>query len=88
MPRKPKSKTIWSRIRRKAPKVPNITCPAIDDLQKIIADHHDREKLINLRRCKSMVNRLEKLRVANEQLRESGIYWHDVCKDIIKKDRD
>jgi hypothetical protein len=27
---------------------------------------------------------MEKLRVANEQLRESGIYWHDACKDTVR----
>ena len=27
-----KRTNYWSKIRRKAPKVPNITCPAIDDV--------------------------------------------------------
>ena len=27
---------------------------------------------------------LEKLRKANEQLRESGIYWHDQCKEVVR----
>ena len=27
---------------------------------------------------------MDKLRKANEQLRESGIYWHDACKEAIR----
>jgi len=33
---------------------------------------------------KIIERRLEKLRTANEQLRESGIYWHDACKDTVR----
>jgi hypothetical protein len=33
-----------------------------------------------------MQNKLEKLRKANEQLRDSGIYWHDACKKVLKKE--
>jgi FtsZ-binding cell division protein ZapB len=28
--------------------------------------------------------KMERLRRANEQLRESGIYWHDACKDTVR----
>jgi hypothetical protein len=27
---------------------------------------------------------MEKLRVANEQLRESGIYWHKACRETVR----
>ena len=33
---------------------------------------------------KIIERKMEKLRVANEQLRESGIYWHDACKDTVR----
>ena len=86
MPRKRKSNTAWYRVRKKAPKVPDITCPSIDELQNIIAWHADNRKLVTLSKCKSMQNKLEKLRKANEQLRDSGIYWHDACKKVLKKE--
>ena len=86
MPRKRKSNTAWYRVRKKAPKVPDITCPSIDELQNMIAWHADNRKLVTLSKCKSMQNKLEKLRKANEQLRDSGIYWHDACKKVLKKE--
>jgi FtsZ-binding cell division protein ZapB len=27
---------------------------------------------------------MEKLRTANDTLRESGKYWHDACKDTVR----
>ena len=33
---------------------------------------------------KPVERKMEKLRKANEQLRESGIFWHDACKDAIR----
>ena len=80
---KPKTRTsYWSKIRKKAPKVPDITCPNIDAILNRL------EKLVgrNLTKAqfKIIERRLEKLRTANEQLRESGIYWHDACKDTVR----
>ena len=72
----------WSKIRKKAPKVPDITCPAIDDvldkLEKII------DKNLTKAQFKMMERKMERLRLANEKLRESGIYWHDTCKDTVR----
>ena len=28
--------------------------------------------------------KIEKLRRANEQLRDSGVYWHDTCKETVR----
>ena len=79
---KDKPSTYWSKIRKKAPKVPDITCPAIDDLldkmEKLIG------KELSLPKYKSFERKMDKLRKANEQLRESGIYWHDACKKAIR----
>ena len=80
---KPKTRTsYWSKIRKKAPKVPDITCPNIDAilnrLEKLVG------KDLTKAQYKIMERRLERLRVANEQLRESGIYWHDACKDTVR----
>jgi hypothetical protein len=72
----------WSKIRKKAPKVPDITCPDIDSvldkLEKII------DKNLTKAQFKIMERKMERLRLANEKLRESGIYWHDACKETVR----
>ena len=74
--------TYWSRIRKKAPKVPDITCPAIDDilnqLEKLIGKELKQSKF------KAVERKMEKLRTANEKLRDSGKYWHDACKEAVR----
>ena len=77
-----KRTNYWSSIRKKAPKVPTITCPDIDwvvtQLEKAIG------KSITQTQFKRIESRMEKLRITNEQLRESGIYWHDACKETVR----
>tara|TARA_B100002003_G_scaffold212694_1_gene209977 strand:+ start:48 stop:437 length:390 start_codon:yes stop_codon:yes gene_type:complete len=77
-----KRTNYWSAIRKKAPKVPDITCPDIDwvvnQLEKAIG------KSITLTQFKRIERKMEKLRVTNEQLRESGVYWHDACKETVR----
>ena len=77
-----KRTTYWSKVRKKAPKVPDITCPAIDDvlnqLEKLIG------KELKQSNFKADVRKMEKLRTANEKLRDSGKYWHDACKDTVR----
>ena len=72
----------WSKLRKKAPKVPDITCPDIDSvldkLEKII------DKNLTKAQFKIMERKMERLRLANEKLRESGIYWHDACKETVR----
>ena len=77
-----KRTNYWSKIRKKAPKVPNITCPDIDwvvtQLEKLLG------KPLTKTKFKQLERRFEKLRTTNEQLRESGIYWHDACKETVR----
>jgi len=80
---KPKTRTsYWSKIRKKAPKVPDITCPDIDAILNRL------EKLVGRDLTKAQFRiierRMERLRTANEKLRESGVYWHDACKETIR----
>ena len=80
---KPKTRTsYWSKIRKKAPKVPDITCPNIDAilnrLEKLVG------KDLTKAQFKTIERKMERLRTANEQLRESGVYWHDACKDTVR----
>ena len=65
MPKKPHTRTTyWSKIRKKAPKVPDITCPAIDSilnkLEKLVG------KNLNKTQFKLIEKKIEKLRRANE----------------------
>ena len=77
-----KRTNYWSKIRKKAPKVPDITCPAIDDilnqLEKLI------DKDLKQSKFKTIERKMEKLRLANVKLRDSGVYWHDACKEAIR----
>jgi hypothetical protein len=80
---KPKTRTsYWSKIRKKAPKVPDITCPNIDSILNRLEKLVGRD--LTKAQYKIIERKMEKLRVANEQLRESGIYWHDACKDTVR----
>ena len=77
-----KRTNYWSKIRIKAPKVPDITCPAIDDVLNQLEKQISKE--FKERKFKSIEKKLDKLRTANEQLRDSGKYWHDACKEAVR----
>ena len=78
-----KYKKYWGKIRKKAPKVPDLTCPAIDNILDRLEKSIDGKSLTKAK-YKMYERQLEKLRKANEQLRESGIYWHDQCKEVVR----
>ena len=77
-----KRSNYWSKIRKKAPKVPDITCPAIDDILNQLEKQIDRE--FKHSKFKAVERKMEKLRKANEKLRDSGKYWHDACKEAVR----
>ena len=62
--------------------MPDITCPAIESVLNKLEKQVDRA--LTIKQFKIIERRLEKLRIANEKLRESGIYWHDACKDTVR----
>ena len=41
-------------------------------------------KNLNKTQFKLIEKKLEKLRSANEKLRDSGVYWHDTCKETVR----
>ena len=77
-----KRTNYWSKIRKKAPKVPDITCPDID----YVLDKLEKRmgKILKKTQFKLIEKKIERLRKANEQLRESGVYWHDTCKETVR----
>ena len=85
MPTKPRKRTTyWSRIRKKAPRVPDITCPDIDKVLDIIDKAQEKSRPLTQAKHKQVERIMEKLRSANDALRESGRYWHDACKDTVR----
>lgn len=83
MPR-PTKKTAWQKWKKKAPKVPDITCPTIDDVLMRLDKFQERNQVISKYQWNLIHKRMEKLRVDNELLRESGQYWYGICKQHLK----
>jgi len=85
LPTKPRKRTTyWSRIRKKAPKVPDITCPQIDKVLDIIDKAQQKSRPLTQAKHRQVERIMEQLRSANDALRESGRYWHDACKDTVR----
>ena len=72
-------KTI-KRLKRLAPKVPDYTCPDIDFIVDKIENN---DKGFTRFRKKILIKKLERLRIQNEQLRDSGVYWYKKLKDYL-----
>ena len=83
--KQPLHKVVYKRLKKKSPKIPDITCPAIDDVINRLEVLANTDKQITTRTFKTLSAKLEKLRTANEQLRESGMYWNQAAKDLIDK---
>ena len=80
--RRNKNTSYWSKIRKKAPKVPDITCPDIDSILNKLEKLVGRD--LTQAQYKIIERKMERLRTANEKLRESGVYWHDACKETVR----
>ena len=75
--RKPNLKTL----KKKAPKIPDFTCPDIDH----IINYIENKDLLNRTQLAYFKRRMEKLRDANDILRDGGIYWYEEVKKILDK---
>ena len=80
----PKYEQIWTKIRKNAPRVPDITCPAIDEVIGKLDTLSNTTKRLTAAQNKMLTKKMEKLRTANSALRDSGQYWHDACKDLVE----
>ena len=83
MAKKPKKITISS-LKKKAPKIPPLTCISIDNVISKLEKIVERKKALNKKQLKELVKKLETLREANELLRDSGIYWYEKLKHLLK----
>jgi hypothetical protein len=75
----------WKKLKLKAPKIPDITCPIIDDVIRGLEKLRDEGKTINKTNTKAIMRKLERLRTANELLREGGEYWYLIAKKHLSK---
>ena len=74
----PRSNPILVKLKRKAPRVADFTCPDIDAIiDQLTTLNLPVTKYNRLRRS------LERLRKANESLRDSGEYWYEVVKSWL-----
>ena len=79
-----KRTNYYSRLRKKAPKVPDISCPDIDRVLDIIDKSQAKGRPLTAAKHKQVERIMERLRITNDALRESGKYWHQKCKDTIR----
>jgi hypothetical protein len=75
--RKPNLKTL----KKKAPKIPDFTCPDIDHIISYVED----KELLNRTQLAYFKRRMEKLRDSNDRLRDGGIYWYEEVKKLLTK---
>ena len=75
--RKPNLKTL----KKKAPKIPDFTCPDIDHIISYVED----KELLNRTQLAYFKRRMEKLRDSNDRLRNSGAYWYEEVKNLLDK---
>ena len=75
--RKPNLKTL----KKKAPKIPDFTCPDIDH----IINYIENKDLLNRTQLAYFKRRMEKLRDSNDKIRDGGIYWYEEIKKLLTK---
>jgi hypothetical protein len=84
MPRKKKRQKLSTlqKLKKKAPKVPEYTCPDIDNVINYVENNGKlkRNQLVSFKR------NMEKLRDSNDKLRDSGIYWYEEIKKILEEE--
>ena len=68
-------------LKKQAPSIPDFTCGDIDivirELDCYFGVPLKRVALYKLKR------KLEKLRKANDRLRQSGVYWYELVKELL-----
>ena len=71
-------------LKKQAPSIPNFTC---GDIDKVIRDLEDCYFGVPLKRLPlyNLKRKMEKLRKANDRLRQSGVYWYEIVKELLTK---
>jgi len=71
------------RLKKRAPKIPDYTCTEIDNVIDRLEKISKNSKLSKLT-LKVLIRKLERLRNSNDSLRESGVYWYNICKVLLE----
>jgi len=82
--RKKRRLSPLQKLKKRAPKIPEITCPLIDGVLGRIEEHVKNSQPINHRDWAYITRRMEKIRSSNEMLRDASQYWYDATKDLIQ----
>jgi hypothetical protein len=73
----------FNKLKKNAPKIPDFTCPWIDDVIGRIQKIQEEDKPITRRQLNVISQKMERLRNANDKLRDSGIYWYEQSKKLL-----
>ena len=71
------------RLKKRAPKIPDYTCTEIDNVIDRLEKIQNSKKFSKLT-LKILIRKLERLRSSNDSLRESGVYWYNISKVLLK----
>ena len=73
-------KLTISKLKSRAPKIPEYSCPVIDEIIADLSTDPDiKASKFNLIRKK-----LNNLRKQNIELRSSGVYWYEIAKKLVE----
>lgn len=79
MPKRPS----LTRLKKKAPRIPDFTCIQIDIIIEKLEKLTNEEKTLTKAQLTRLRNSLERLRTSNDRLRESGIFWYNELKKLL-----
>ncbi len=72
-------KITLKKLKSRAPKIPEYSCPVIDEIIAELSTDPD----IKASKYSIVKKKLNNLRKQNTQLRSSGVYWYGVVKKLL-----
>lgn len=75
----------FKRYKRRRPKIPEFTCTEIDNIISKLEMLHKEERRLTKFQLKLLTRKLERLRLSNEALRNSGHYWYTKIKQMFER---
>tara|TARA_X000000950_G_scaffold52242_1_gene61900 strand:- start:653 stop:895 length:243 start_codon:yes stop_codon:yes gene_type:complete len=74
-------KLTFSKLKSRAPKIPEYSCPVIDEIIAELSTDPD----IKASKFTLLRKKLNNLRKQNIELRSSGVYWYEIAKKLVEK---
>ena len=75
-----KKRKKFSDLKKKAPKIPDYTCPIIDQ----VLDELSSSPNIKAGEYRKIKGKMERNRRMDDKLRGSGIYWYEIAKAVFQ----